>query len=231
MQVGAGGVGGTVAPACIRDIDARRHFSCAVLTDGTGWCWGDNHNGQLGDGTQQDRNLPVQVSKLSNATAIVTASRMTYALLSGGSMAAWGLNDAGQFGDGSTVSSNLPVSVPDLTQLEEISAGRGHVCARNSSHDAYCWGWNDDGQIGDGMEGSSRTTPYEVLSTTQQICAGGRFSCALRDNDEVWCCYHGCIALPGNELLCVGYNGHGQLGIGATQNAIQSGTVALPCPE
>src|SRR4030095_1172779 len=34
--------------------------SCARKTDGTLWCWGDNTNGQLGDGTLTNQTTPVQ---------------------------------------------------------------------------------------------------------------------------------------------------------------------------
>ena len=37
-----------------------RH-NCAIRTDNTVWCWGDNDDGQLGDNSTTDRNTPVQV--------------------------------------------------------------------------------------------------------------------------------------------------------------------------
>ncbi|MBI4702073.1 MAG: hypothetical protein HY744_13135 [Deltaproteobacteria bacterium] len=46
------------------DVAAGGYHTCAVKTDGTLWCWGWNEYGQLGDGTTQDRSLPVQVTAL-----------------------------------------------------------------------------------------------------------------------------------------------------------------------
>jgi hypothetical protein len=36
--------------------------TCAVLGDGTAWCWGRGQFGQLGDGTTTDSNVPIQVA-------------------------------------------------------------------------------------------------------------------------------------------------------------------------
>jgi alpha-tubulin suppressor-like RCC1 family protein len=43
-------------------ISAGFVHTCAVLSDGTGRCWGDNGAGQLGDGTTTDRYTPVVIA-------------------------------------------------------------------------------------------------------------------------------------------------------------------------
>jgi alpha-tubulin suppressor-like RCC1 family protein len=42
-------------------IAARCNHTCVLSTDGRLWCWGSNSAGQLGNGTQVDSNLPVEV--------------------------------------------------------------------------------------------------------------------------------------------------------------------------
>lgn len=37
-------------------------YSCALLSDGTVRCWGHNHVAQLGDGTNEDSNVPILVA-------------------------------------------------------------------------------------------------------------------------------------------------------------------------
>lgn len=37
------------------------NHTCVMLDDDTIWCWGQNHQGQLGDGTTTDRVKPAQV--------------------------------------------------------------------------------------------------------------------------------------------------------------------------
>src|SRR5439155_277988 len=44
-----------VGLAGVASLAAGTVHTCAVLEDGTGRCWGVNHDGQLGDGTTADR--------------------------------------------------------------------------------------------------------------------------------------------------------------------------------
>jgi alpha-tubulin suppressor-like RCC1 family protein len=39
-----------------------RHYTCGVTTAGRGYCWGDNFDGQLGDGTTIQRKTPTPVA-------------------------------------------------------------------------------------------------------------------------------------------------------------------------
>lgn len=43
-------------------IDAGWRHTCAVAMDDTTWCWGDNNNGQLGDGLYVPRSTPAPVA-------------------------------------------------------------------------------------------------------------------------------------------------------------------------
>ncbi len=57
---------GTAAPVsglgAVRDYDLGRQFMCAIdASSGVPMCWGDNSNGQLGDGTTTSRSLPAPV--------------------------------------------------------------------------------------------------------------------------------------------------------------------------
>ncbi|MEW6684219.1 MAG: HYR domain-containing protein, partial [Nitrospirota bacterium] len=96
-------------------IAAGDLHTCALTSDGTVECWGQNFYGQLGDGTNAPSAVPVSVSGISTATAIATGQLHTCALLADGTVTCWGYNGSGRLGDGTNAPSNTPVSVSGMT--------------------------------------------------------------------------------------------------------------------
>ena len=90
--------------------------SLALRLDGTVWAWGNNYDGQLGDGTtENNRNTPVQVSGLNDITAVAVGTNgHSMALKSDGTVWTWGDNKYGQLGDGTTENKSTPVQVKDI---------------------------------------------------------------------------------------------------------------------
>ena len=188
----------TVAPEGTRRAEKRLavggYFSCAMRGDGTVRCWGDNSDGQLGDGTTTDRSTPVTVVGLANVIAIAAGDRHVCALAGGGTVSCWGDNRFGQLGDGTTTHRSTPVTVVGLTNVTAIAAAGGHTCAVLVSSEVRCWGLNLFGQLGDGTWTDS-TSPVTVigvsgaslLSGVVEVAAGNYHTCALTVAAEVYC--------------------------------------------
>ena len=94
-----------------------RGHACAVTSAGGLLCWGDNANGQLGDGTTTDRHVPVEVTELGSVSAVEAGDAHTCAVSTSDDLFCWGHNGAGQLGDGTTVERHVPVVVPGIVAL------------------------------------------------------------------------------------------------------------------
>jgi hypothetical protein len=97
-------------------ITTGYHYSCALTTSGGVKCWGTNFYGQLGDGTYQERHIPVDVAGLASGVASIstTAGWFTCALTTNAGAMCWGNNNQGQLGDGTEKDRRKPVSVVGL---------------------------------------------------------------------------------------------------------------------
>lgn len=92
----------------VRVIAAAAERTCAIRTDGSLWCWGDNKRGQLGDGTSIDRHVPVRVG-LRHVVSVGMARGYTCALLASGEVWCWGENERGVLGHGGVEDSARPL--------------------------------------------------------------------------------------------------------------------------
>lgn len=94
-------------------------YTLAVKKDGSLWAWGRNTNGELGDGTAEDRLIPVKI--MEGVVEASAGASHTMAIKKDGSIWACGANYYGQLGDGTTEDRLTPVKIMDAAVY--ISAG------------------------------------------------------------------------------------------------------------
>ncbi len=87
-------------PAGVQDVTVGGTHACVLTEAGGLLCWGGNSSGQLGDGTTQERQLPVPVTGLTAGVGAVSAGSLHTCAVSGNDVTCWGNNQYGQIGDG-----------------------------------------------------------------------------------------------------------------------------------
>jgi alpha-tubulin suppressor-like RCC1 family protein len=204
----------------VAEVRVGGRHSCARKTDGTLWCWGDNENGQIGDGsTGPPQTAPAQVTALATATARIAAGdQHTCALKNDGTLWCWGRNVEGQLGDRSNTDRADPVQITSLgSEVAEVTAGTWHTCARKTDGTLWCWGSNLIGELGNGST-ADRNTPAQVAALGQDVRAlacGERHSCAVKTDGTLWCW--------GSAM-------DGQLGTGKTDDSTVPVRAEFNCP-
>ncbi|HEY1559086.1 MAG TPA: hypothetical protein VGF94_29895, partial [Kofleriaceae bacterium] len=204
-------------PGAASAIAAGGGHACAVLSGGADvWCWGQNNAAQLGTptpATGYTSNLPIQVPGVTDVTKLALGGNHSCALEGTGPLVCWGGDYAGQLGDGQFQDSSAPTAVQDLaTPIQDVAAGTGFTCAI-SLVQIQCWGNDLDGELGDGGgAGSASLVPVPVaVSSPATISAGELHACTVDASNTAW---------------CWGSDDDGQLGTGATGDALMPAPIA-----
>ena len=207
--------------------------ACALLTDGTIRCWGDNSFGELGLGNKtalSNTLVPsaygvVPLPSGKTASSISTGSGFACARLNDGTAQCWGRNIAGELGLGntSTIGDDEPATAGAVvlgTSVSSLVSGDAETCAAFVSDGGWrCWGNNSSGELGypdlTTRGSTSTTTPSQLPAlsfgtgrTATAIFLGSVDACALLDDDEV---------------RCWGLNASSQLGLGSTSPSFVGG--------
>jgi len=173
-SLGNGNVTGTSSPAQTvaggtnwKLVSCGYNSMAAIKTDGTLWMWGDNSNGQLGDGTTISKSSPVQVATGgTNWKQVSVGDYFTVAIKTDGTLWTWGINDKGQLANGTSSSfpyiSSPVQSIYNTVTWKQVSAGRQYAGGIKTDGTLWMWGYNQVSQLGDGTT-TNRSSPVQIL--------------------------------------------------------------------
>jgi alpha-tubulin suppressor-like RCC1 family protein len=194
------------------DISLSGNTACAVLGDGSVWCWGENERGSLGFESpvcgpfEIMRDVleyydlpcqaePTQVPGLADVVEVAVGGVHQCARHIDGSVSCWGAeNQWGILGDGTDVDPLTvePRVVEGLSGIVQLEAGWYFTCALDDEGQVWCWGGNSQGTLGLGtsyQQDPSRMVPTLVpgLSDIVRISAKNSSVCAIDEQGAVWC--------------------------------------------
>jgi uncharacterized repeat protein (TIGR02543 family) len=160
----------------IVSLSLGTNYSSALSSNGRVFMWGKNDEGQLGDGTNTNRNVPSEITSLfplisgDKITSLSLAESTSSALSSSGRVFTWGYNRDGRLGDGTNTNRNVPTEITSAFSLvgsdkiNSLSLGSNSSSALSSSGRVFTWGNNGQYELGDGTN-TSRNVPTEITSS------------------------------------------------------------------
>ena len=192
-------------------ISAGQGHTCAVTTDGAGYCWGAGGSGRLGNGSLEDTPVPSPVVGDMRISTLSAGGNHTCAVLEDGSVYCWGSNAGLQLGStaaeqgcGDQLSPCVTVPHPTSSDLRFSSitasgtmmrAGgplAGHTCGISVDGAVYCWGLNENGQLAGHWDFTS-SKPIRLESDVDfaQIDAGMANTCGVTTDERLLCWQYG----------------------------------------
>lgn len=215
----------------IKELVSGGRQHCAVSEGGKARCWGQPSNGQLGTGNTAYYSDATNFGKDIDfgSDFVVGGGDCGYQfccfLSTGNGLKCFGYNNDGQLGYQDTIErGDAPGEMGEYLayvylgsgfNATEVATGYRHSCALSQDKRVKCWGYNAYGNLGQG----STTTRGDGGNEMGDYLAVINFGSLDVPEDRLRCgYYHCCVVTQGNELLCWGYNGQGQLGLGHTSN-------------
>lgn len=184
---------------------------CGLRANGRAYCWGNNINGTLGDGTTTNRTVPTEVSGGHTDWTAIYANQASCGIRAGGRAFCWGLNNNGGIGDGTLVNKSVPTEVSGgFTDWYSIYAGARGACGARLNGTVWCWGPGTSGQIGNGTTVTTNK-PTTAVTNIEPASSTGCPNCEDLDASA-----YGCSIAGNGELYCWGDNTYGQVGDGTT---------------
>lgn len=179
-------------------VFAGAYHSCALLTNNSLKCWGQNSSGQLGIGNTTNQSSPYLVTGTYTEVSLGTVH--SCAIGTDNALRCWGEGDFYRLGTGATTDLSSPAIIDSGVSYVSIGAGDENTCAVTSSNALKCWGRNNTyGLAGIGNFSTWAMTPQTVFSgyLFYKVKLG---------------LYHACAEGPSHAILCWGSNEQGQLG-------------------
>ena len=207
-QLGNGSPGDSPTPVAVTlpagvsgfaKITAGGSHTCALTATGAAYCWGDDAQGQLGNGPGGSSDTPVAVNLpagVSGFAKLTAGGFHTCGLTATGEGYCWGDDSIFQLGNGPAGSSDAPMAIElptGVSGFTELAAGGFHSCGVASTGTTYCWGVVVDGDALVAID-----QPAGVSSFTR-LAAGIDHTCGLTSAGAGYCWGFGYAGQLGNS--------------------------------
>jgi alpha-tubulin suppressor-like RCC1 family protein len=193
-------------------VSAGGDHTCGVRSNGKLYCWGQDANGQAGDGGDlgdPDITTPRRVGAFEDWATVAAGGAHTCGVRRNGKLYCWGTEANGQIGDGGTT--DYAIATPRRIGTGEdwatVTAGLAHTCGIRTSGKLYCWGNDGNGEVGNG-DGT-----YYAIPTPKRVGTGEDWASVTAGHP------HTCGVRTSGKLYCWGNDSLGEVGDGGSSDA------------
>lgn len=184
----------------VTSVETSSQSSCALLEDGTAYCWGQNSYDKFGYGSSN-----ILLPQITNPIGfsepvqqIGMGDQFNCYLLSSGKVTCWGFGYYLGLGSISSTNNSIPIEERGYVTFPEpakklVSKGTSS-CAILEDGKTRCWGSNNYGKLGLGHTntiGDDETVEssgfVKITEPIQKIDFGDRHTCALLESQKVKC--------------------------------------------
>jgi alpha-tubulin suppressor-like RCC1 family protein len=148
----------------VRSVAISQIHACATTQAQPIVCWGENGDGNLGNGPGPGSAIPQAVTDFRTPVQSVTiGDSLSCALTADSDVQCWGAGIAAVSGRSPEVHYTRAVEIDGLDGgVKGVAAGDNHVCALTMGGQVLCWGSNTDGELGDATT-TTRARPVRVV--------------------------------------------------------------------
>lgn len=167
----------------IKMVSVGMYHTALLKTDGSLWVWGENYDGELGNGTNIDSNKPIKI--MDNVKFVAVGDKFTAVIKDDGSLWTFGSNEYGRLGIGTFDNNSYkPIKIMDNVKL--VSAGSNHAAALKNDGSLWTWGYNGHWQLGYMTTGGFVNKPQKAMDNVKSVSVGGDNTAVIKTDNSLW---------------------------------------------
>jgi len=171
-------------------VSAGAQHVMAVKADGSLWGWGENSDGQLGDGTSVMGKVVTSPKKImTNVKAVSAGGGVSAIIKTDNSLWMCGNGEYGAIGDGTTKVRATPVKVMD--NVASVTTSGTNAFAIKTDGTLWGWGRNSDGMVGNGTTDNTGKNPIlkpvKIMDGVASVSMGELgVNMAIKTDGSLW---------------------------------------------
>jgi len=162
------------------------------------YMFGNNDNGQLGDGTKTDRTINNPYKVMENVSCVDVDDNYATAVTHDGKYYVWGWTFYGSlYGDKEIKSSLIPVQIEMPSKVKMVSTSECSTAVLLENGDLYMYGNNFRANLGNGTTNDIET-PQLIMNGIEMVDVSDTNTVALTNEGDVYVWGHNLCGQTGN---------------------------------